>query len=330
VSAIPVALSCLDYDRVRALATGEVQPAGIDLAFVANPPDESIWRMAENAEFDAAEMTFATFLRLHARGADVIGLPIFLVRCFPHGGIFVHASSGIREPRDLEGLRVAAGEYRMSIAVWARGILEEDHGVDLRTIEWCTARAEQDLDPEGMRVTLLPPGPPLAERLLAGEVDALVVPRVPPLLAGDNPAVTRLFPLPRHVEAQYFARTGVFPILHLVVLRRSLYERHPWVASSLYRAFEAAKESCYRELDQSMEGLRVTVPWLEHHLGEVRELMSADYWPYGLEQNRQAVDTFCRYAFEQDVVSQRFSPDELFAPNAADRPVASTRALIGG
>jgi len=330
VTEIPVALSCLDYDRVRALATGEVRPAGIDLTFVTNPPDESIWRMADNAEFDAAEMTFATFLRLHAQGADLIGLPIFLVRCFPHSGIFVHVDSGIQEPRDLEGRRVAAGEYRMSIAVWARGILNEDYGVDLRSIEWCTARAEQDLHPEGMRVTLLPEGPPLAERLQAGDVDALIVPRVPPVLAGGNPVVARLFPNGREVEAEFFARTRIFPILHLVVMRRSLYDRHPWVASSLYRAFLAARDSCYRELEQTMEGLRVTAPWFEYHLSEVRELMSTDYWPYGLEQNWQAVDTFCRYAYEQDVVSRRLSPDELFAANAADRPVASTRSLIGG
>jgi 4,5-dihydroxyphthalate decarboxylase len=330
VSAVPVAFSCLDYDRVRTLASGEVTPAGIDLTFVANPPDESIWRMADNAEFDAAEMTFATFLRLHEQGADLIGLPVFLVRCFPHGGIFVNRASGIREPCDLAGRRVAAGEYRMTIAVWARGILAEDHGVDLGSIEWCTARAERDLEPEGMRVTLLPDGPPLAERLVRGEVDALIAPRVPPPLRRENEAVTRLFPSPRDVEAGYFTRTGIFPILHLVVLKRSLYERHPWIASSLYRALLAARDCCYRELEGTMEGLRVTAPWFEHHLDDVRALMSDDYWPYGLEPNRVAVEAFCRYAHEQDVVSRQFSPEELFAPNAAERPVASTRLLIGG
>jgi 4,5-dihydroxyphthalate decarboxylase len=129
---------------------------------------------------------------------------------------------------------------------------------------------------------------------------------------------------------EYFNRTGIFPILHLVVMRRSLYDQHPWVASSLYRAFVAAKESCYHELEQTMEGLRVTAPWFDYHLAEVRKLMSNDYWPYGVEANREALETFCRYAWEQDVVSRRPSLDDLFAPNAADRSVASTRLLIGG
>jgi len=326
---LPISLSCLDYDRVRALETGDVEPAGIDLTFVRNPPDESIWRMAEHGEFDAAEMTFATYLRLHAEGADLTALPVFLVRCFPHGGIFVSRASAIREPRDLEGRRVGLGEYRMSIAVWARGILHADYGLDLESVEWCTARPEPDLDPGAMRVSLLPEGPPLAERLQTGEIDALIVPRVPPAFRGATTAVTRLFPDPREVEREYFARTGIFPVLHLVVLRRSLHLEHPWVASSLYRAFTAAKDACYRELEQTMEGLRVTAPWFEHHLDDVRSLMSADYWAYGLEANRQALETFCRYAHEQHVISRPAALHELFAANAEDRPVASTRSLIG-
>ena len=324
-----ISLSCLDYDRVRALATGEVEAAGIDLTFVENPPDESIWRMAEHGEFDAAEMTLATSLRLHTEGADLVALPVFPVRCFPHGGIFAHSGSGIREPRDLEGRRVGLGEYRMSIAVWARGILGEDHGVELGSIEWCTARPETGLDPDALRVTLLPEGPPLAERLEAGEIDALIAPRVPPAFRAGNASVARLFRDPRAVEEDYFRRTGIFPVVHLVVLRRSLYDRHPWVASSLYRAFVAAKGACYRELEQTMEGSRVTAPWFDYHLDDVRGVMPRDYWPYGLEPNRQALETFCRYAYEQRAVSRPVTLDELFAPNADERPVASTRTLIG-
>ena len=329
MSRLPVSLSCLDYDRVRALEKGDVEAAGIDLTFVPNPPDESIWRMADNGEFDVAEMTFATYLRLHTGGADLIGLPVFVVRCFPHSGIFVRRGSGIREPRDLEGRRVGVGEYRMSIAVWARGILAADHGVDPRAIEWCTARREAAVDPAAGRITLLPDGPPLAERLAAGEIDALIAPRIPPAFRSDTDADERLFPEPRQVEREYFARTGIFPMLHLVVMRRSLHAEQPWVASSLYRAFVAAKEACYRELEQTMEGLRVTAPWFEHHLDDVRRVMSADYWPYGLEANRTALETFCRYAHEQQVISRPVAVDELFAGNADDRPVASTRTLIG-
>lgn len=329
MSRLGVALSCLDYDRVRPLLTGQVQPAGIDLNVLVNPPDESIWRMAEHGEFDAAEMTFATFVRLIAGGADVIGIPVFLVRTFPHGGIFVHARSGIREPKDLEGRRVAAGEYRMSIAVWARGVLADDYGLDAATVDWCTARPEPDLDSGEFQVTLLPDGPPLAERLESGEVDALIAPRIPPSFRNGNPGVMRLFPEPRSVEEEYFGRTGIFPILHLVVLRRSLYERHPWAASSLYRAFVAAKEACYQDLEQTMEGLRVTAPWFEDHLDRVRELMGPDYWAYGVQPNQAALEAFCRYCFEQHVVERPLSAEELFAPTARERPVASTRTLIG-
>jgi 4,5-dihydroxyphthalate decarboxylase len=313
-------LACLDYDRVKPLMLKEVKPAGIDLNILPYSPDDSVWPMVRYQEFDASEMTLATYTILRVRGeAPYIAIPVFLARAFPHGGIFVHERAGIQQPRDLRGKRVASGQFQMSIAVWARAILQHEYGVDPKEIHWHTGRAEVGLKlPPEMQVTLLPPGKMLADRLEDGEIDALIGPTVPPKFRGGHPHVRRLFPNPREVEREYFHRTRIFPILHTVVIKEAVYDKHPWVASSLYRAFVQAKETCYRDLSDTMERLRYTVPWLDFHVEDLWRTMGQDFWPYGLKSNRHVLETYIQYLYEQHLLDRRPAVEELFAPNALD------------
>jgi 4,5-dihydroxyphthalate decarboxylase len=320
MSKLRITLACLETDRVKPLMSRAVEPAGIDLNILPYSPDQSVWAMVRHQEFDAAEMTLAVYCRLRAAGnAPFIAIPVFLARTFPHGGIFVNAKAGIKEPKDLEGKRVACGQFQMTMAVWARGILQQDCGVDLGTFEWCTREAETGFEaPAGIKLKVFPPGKTLPDRLADGEIDALILPRVPPQFRMGHSRVVRLFPDYQGAELDYFKRTKIFPILHTLVIKQELYKRQPWVASSLFRAFEAAKQRCYADLHETMEGGRYAVPWLEAHLEEIWRTMGEDFWPYGLEPNRHVLETYLGYLHQQRLIDKPLPVEELFAPNAQD------------
>lgn len=320
MSKLRITLACLETDRVKPLMIRAVEPAGIDLNVLPYSPDQSVWAMVRHQEFDSAEMTLAVYCRLRAAGnAPFIAIPVFLARTFPHGGIFVNTKAGIKEPKDLAGKKVACGQFQMTMGVWARGILEQYHGVDLRAIEWYTRESETGFEaPAGINLKVLPPGKTLPDRLEDGEIDALILPRVPPKFRMGHSRVVRLFPNYREAERDFFRHTKIFPILHTVVIQRELYERQPWVASSLFRAFVNAKEICYRDLRETMEGSRYTVPWLEPHIEEIWQTMGEDFWPYGLAANRQVLETYVRYLHEQRLIDRLIPIEELFAPNALD------------
>jgi len=304
VSKLPLTLACLDYDRVKPLMLRQVEPAGIDLNILPYSPDDSVWPMVRYGEFDASEMTLATYAILRTRGeAPYIAIPVFVSRAFPHGAIFVHTKADIHQPQDLKGKRIGSGQFQMSIAVWARGILQHDYGVDPREVHWYTGRAEVGLNlPPDFKATLFPPGKMLADRLEEGELDALI----------------RLFPDPKAIELEYFQRTRIFPMLHLIVIKQEVYDKHPWVASSLYRAFVQAKEICYRDLSETMERLRYTVPWLDSHVEDLWRTMGQDFWPYGLKANTHALETYIQYLSEQHLIDRKPAFEELFARNALD------------
>ncbi len=320
MSKLNLTLACLESDRVKPLMTRAVEPEGIDLNVLSYSPDRSVWAMVQHQEFDASEMTLAIYARLRAKGrTPYIAIPVFLARTFPHGGIFVNNKAGIKEPKGLEGKRVACGQFQMTMAVWARGILQEEYGVDLKTINWYTREAEIGFDPPSeFNITVLSSGKTLPDRLTDGEIDALILPRVPPQFRMGHPRITRLFHNYRDVELDYFKRTKVFPILHTVVVKERIYEEHPWVASSLFRAFVEAKEICYRDLSETMEGCRYTVPWLESYIEEIWKIMGRDFWSYGIQANHHVLETYIRYLYEQHLIERPIPVEELFASNTAD------------
>lgn len=321
--ALRVTLACGSTDRTLPLITGEVRPAGIDLTFLPMYPEEVFWRMTRHAEFDAAEMSLSSYLLRRSRGDDaLVAIPVFTSRMFRHSCIWVRTDAGIDRPADLRGKRVGVPEYQVTAAVWIRGMLSDDHDLPPTTMRWFSGGLYQpgrieklplaipDLD-----LTLIRPDQTLSQMLDEGEIDALIGPRPPAGFPG--PRTRRLFPNFRQVEADYFRRTGVFPIMHTVVLRRELLEREPWVARNLYDAFVRAKARAMEQLTEPV-ALAATLPFQIAEVEETRALMGDDYWPYGVGANRKTIETLIRYSREQGLAERSLAVDDLFAPSTLD------------
>jgi 4,5-dihydroxyphthalate decarboxylase len=305
-------------DRVQDLYYGAVSPQGIDLHFIPLPPIEAFNRMLRG-EFHCGEMSFSTYVIKAAQGhLPFVAIPVFPARTFRHSAIYVNTRSGIAAPRDLIGRRVGVPEYQMTAAIWARGLLRHEYGVMPEDMHWVTGglttpgrKPMVDVKVPGIRIEHTADGT-LFDMLLSGEVHALIAPQVPPALNEGRPEVAYLFPNFPEVERAYFSKTGIFPIMHVVVLQKELYEQQPWIAVSLMRAFELAKDNCFARLS-SEEPLPVSIPWSHRLADEVRRLMGRDYWPYGIDRNRKVIDALCDYTFEQGLAPRRVSVDELFA-----------------
>ena len=313
--------ACWDYDRMRALADGTVRPDGIDLVYLAQPVEETFFRMLRYREFDACEMSLSSYVASLGQDSPAfIAIPAFPSRFFRHSCIFVSANSGIRKPEELKGRRIGVPEYQMTAPVWIRGILSDEYGVKVTDVEHFSGGEEQPgrdekikLDlPGNIRLKPIPADKTLSRMLADGELDALVTARAPSSFHKEPDKVRRLFPDYVEKEKEYYRRTKIFPIMHTVVLRRDVYEKNPWVAQSLYKACVASKAKAYELYDQTA-ALPAMLPWSVAHVEEARREMGDDWWPYGLAPNRQVLDTFLRYHHEQGLSRRRFAPEELFA-----------------
>jgi 4,5-dihydroxyphthalate decarboxylase len=320
MSRLSLTLACWDYDRTLALRIGEVKPEGIDLTYLCLPPEESFFRQLKDQEFDVSEMSLSSYMTVRTRGeTPFVAIPVFPSRIFRHSCIFINAASGIRKPEDLAGRRVGVPYYQMTAAVWVRGFLQHDFGVPPEAIRWVVGGEMPGRlsGPASIKADPLAPGESLDLMLEAGKIDALITTYLPSSFRRGSPAIRRLFPDPRPVEEEYFRRTGIFPIMHTVVLREELYRRHPWVARSLYRAFEESKERALRRL-YDINALAVTLPWLVLEIEETRRLMGEEFWPYGIEPNRRTLETLVQYLVEQKLAERRLPLEELFADNASE------------
>jgi 4,5-dihydroxyphthalate decarboxylase len=310
---VHLTLSCGTYDINQGLITGDVAPQGIDLTVITAASPERHWRMVRDAEFDACEFSIGTYLMIHERDdPEVIAIPAFPHRRFRHGYIFVNTGRGIREPKDLDGRRVGIRTWQTSAGVWARGILQDDHGVDLRSITW-VAQDEEDIPlPEGhgYRIERVPEGQSVTDMLVEGELDALIYPDMPDAVRRGDPRVARLFPDPRAAEIDWYGRTGFFPIMHTVLLRRSIAEAHPWIPRELLTAFEASKRRAFSAM---ADPRRVSLAWFSEAMEEQVRVLGPDPWSYGFEANRAALETVIRWSHEQGMIGRRFPPEELFA-----------------
>jgi 4,5-dihydroxyphthalate decarboxylase len=326
VSKLRLSLACWNYDRTRALLEGRVQPDGIDLNYLTLPVEETFFRMLRHREFDVAEMSLSSYvLTLFRPDPPFIAIPVFPSRVFRHGSIYVHAASGIREPHDLIGKRIGSPEYQMTAPVWIRGILQDEYGVPVNSAVYVTGGEEEPgrteklaLDlPADIRVERIGPDQTLSSMLHRGEIDALYTARMPSSFRSGGGIVARLFENYAVVERDYFRRTGIFPIMHTVVIRRDVYERNRWIAQSLYKAFCAAQRDTYADLSQTA-ALKTMLPWLTAHVEDVRREMGDDFWPYGVERNRGALATFLRYSHEQGLAREALAPERLFAPETLE------------
>lgn len=315
-----------DYDRTRPLIDGRVPVDGVDLNCLNLPVEETFFRMMRFHEFDAAELSLSSYvLSLFSEPPPFIGIPIFPSRSFRHSCIFVNANAGIREPKDLIGKRVGSPEYQLTACVWIRGILRDEYNVPVDTPRYFTGGQEEAGRVEKARVSLphsiyvepIPVDKTLSQMLNAGELDALYSPRIPSTFVGGKGQVKRLFENYAEVEHAYFRQTQIFPIMHTFVIRRDIYEKNPWVAQSLYKAFVLAQREAYQELYEAA-ALKHMLPWLLHHVEETRAIMGMDFWPYGLGPNVHTLKTFLRYSYEQGLSKRELSPSELFAPETLE------------
>jgi 4,5-dihydroxyphthalate decarboxylase len=327
LSKLRLSFGCWNYDRTRGLLEGRIQPDGIDLTYLNMPVEETFFRMLRYQEFDAAEMSLSSYtVSLFKEKKHFIAIPIFPSRFFRHSCIYVNTKSGIREPKDLLGKRIGNPEYQMTAPVWIRGILQDEYGVPVDTQTYLTGGEEEPNRSEKLRLDLPPnikvqpigPGDTLAAMLRDGGIDALYTARMPSSYrAGGLGDVRRLFEDYMEVEQAYYRKTRIFPIMHTVVIRREVYERHPWVAMSLYKALAQSQRETYDDLCVTA-ALKTMLPWLTKHVEDARALMGDDFWPYGFAPNREALATFLRYHHEQGLSKARLEPEALFAPETME------------
>jgi 4,5-dihydroxyphthalate decarboxylase len=319
---LPLTLACGDYDRTLPLKTGAVEPDGVELRVLSLEPEEMFYRMARRRDFDVSELSLSTYTVLRGRGEPLVAIPVFPSFMFRHSAIWVRDGAGIREPRDLVGKRVGVPKYHMTAAVWVRGILEDEYGVAPSDLQWFeggegTAVKEVDVTlPPGIRHQWVPGDRTLGDLLSTGELDAFVGARRPAGKSGPAPA-SRLFPDFPRVERAYYERTGIFPIMHTVVLKEELTRQHPWLARALYDAFGEAKRLAYRRLADTA-ALPYVLPWLVAEVEETRALMGDDPFPYGVAKNRKTVETLAGYSFRQGLAPRRLAAEELFCETLLD------------
>jgi 4,5-dihydroxyphthalate decarboxylase len=318
---LPICIATWDYDRVRALMDGRVRIEGCDARFLSLAPEECFHR-AWAGEFDVAELGFCSYLVSIARGdSPFLAIPVFTSRIFRHSAIYIRDDRGIGSPTDLKGKRIGVPQYEMAAAVWVRGFLQEDHGVAPGDMAWRQGGLEISgrrshvalSPPPGVSIQAIPEGATLSAMLAQGDLDAIITARPPSCFDAGHPRIRRLFTDYRSVEQDYFRRTGIFPIMHAVAIRRQLAQQLPWLAASLVKAFTEAKRIAEAEL-REVNALKVGLPWVAAEMGATEQLMGPDYWPYGVEANLKTLQTCARYVFEQAITPRQVEIEEMFAP----------------
>ena len=310
-----------EYDRVRPIKDGDVPIDGVDPVFLSLDPEEIFFRAFTTADFDISEISLSSYTVKTAAGTSpYVAIPVFPSRAFRHTSIYVNRDKGIRSPTDLRGRRIGLPEYQLTANVWVRALLQDDYGVAPAEVEWVRGGIETpgrrekialNLPPD-IRISDAPERATLAGMLERGEIDALIGPRMPSCVRpGGN--VGWLFDDPVAEATDYFRRTGIFPIMHLLGIRRALVEAHPWLPATVFKAFEASKAECMARLSNTA-ATKVTLPFVEERLAETRDLMGEDFWSYGLSKNRHVLETFLRHHHAQGLSTRLVTPEELFHP----------------
>jgi 4,5-dihydroxyphthalate decarboxylase len=321
---LQLSFACALYDRMQPLYTGEVQPEGIDLNFIAIDEPRPIFdRMSGGQEFDVAEYSSSEYVQRFARKqCPFVALPVFPSRCFRHGFIAVNRKSGIRSPRDLEGRRVGVPLYTMTAAIFIRGLLQHEYGVDFEKIHWVQGavnHAGAHGDPhvlpllKPIPIEPAPPGRSLNELIEDGTVDATLGTSLPESIR-HNPDIARLFPDYVELEKQYYRRTRIYPIMHLIAIRREVYELYPFIATSLYNAFERSKRIALKKMF-NLRASRYMMPWLMRDIDEIHDVFGGDPWPYGVEKNRPTLEALVTYLADQHLIAEKLPVDDLFVQN---------------
>tara|TARA_B100000686_G_scaffold350679_1_gene447286 strand:+ start:2741 stop:3736 length:996 start_codon:yes stop_codon:yes gene_type:complete len=319
---VPLTICTGDYDRIRALADGRSPVEGCEVNYLTMNPEQTFFRAWNNLEFDVTELSASSYIIARSIGWDkYIAIPAFPSRMFRHSSIYIRSDSTIKEPADLKGKEVGVPVYGMTASLWVRGMLYEDYGVKHSDIHWRTGGLEEGgrkakFQPNltsDINVTPIRDDETLSSMLESGEISALVSAREPSCYGPPNPCISRLFPDYRIVEKEWYTRTRMFPIMHLIGIRKKLMDEHPWLASSVLKAFTEAKNIAVREMSD-ITALAVSLPWLKTELEETQTLMGKDFWRYGFKENLKELETMCRWSKFQGLAARELNPKELFHP----------------
>ncbi len=311
-----------DYDRNRALYDGRVQIDGCDPVYMLLNPEEMFFRAMRSRDFDITELSFSSYLVKHSRGdCPYIAVPVFLSRAFRHTSIYVRKDR-IKRPEDLKGKRIGIPEYQLTAIVWARSILQDDYGIAPEDVTWVRGGIDTPGRPEKIKLAL-PPGvkiesapedKTISDLLDDGEIDGFIAPRPPSGAAVRNPAVGWLFDDPTAVAKDYYHRTGIFPIMHVVGIRKELAQQHRWLPGAVFKAFSESKAKAL-ELLADTSATKVTLPFVEEQLKAARETLGQDFWSYGVEKNRKTLEAFLHHHHAQGLSARKVALDELFDPS---------------
>ncbi len=308
--------ACGPYDRTQALRDGAVRVEGVDLNYITLQPAEIFWRQLQYQEFDASEMSLSNYCSLVSTGeSPFIAIPVYPSRVFRHGYFFINTTKGIKTGADLKGRRGGVPEYSMTAAVYMRGLMQHEFGVNPSDVEWVQGRRDRlgRKLPADVRLTQSPPGTELGDLLERGEIDFMVTANNPLSFRRGAKTVARLFPHYAEMEKDYYARTNIYPIMHTVVIKREIYDRDPWVAQNLYEALCRAKAHCYHELTETGSP-KASFAWLQPMIEEEKRIIGEDWYPYGIEKNRPTIEALLQYNYEQGLSDRRVKLEELFAP----------------
>jgi 4,5-dihydroxyphthalate decarboxylase len=308
---VPVTIACGNYDRARAIRDGTVKVEGCDVTFLPLYPEEIFHRAFKFQEFDVSELSFSSYIRTVAMGTSAyIGIPAFVSRIFRHSGIYI---------------RNGVPEYQITAVVWMRGLMQHEYGVKPSEIHWRSGGQEQPGRHErtllkaipGLDLQSIGDDRTLVGMLKAGELDALFTARAPSSFLAGDPHIARLFPNTRAAERAYYNKTRLFPIMHLVGIRKTLAEKYPWLATSVYKAFCEAKARAMIDL-RDVNALMVTLPWLEAETNETSAIMGDDFWKYGVAENLAEIEALTQYIYEQGLADRKVRVEELFHPSTFD------------
>lgn len=315
---LSITLACRDYDHTRALRDGGVAIDGVRLNLVhVSPPSQIFLRMLHDEEFDASEMSLSNYMIALDRGdTRFVAIPVFPSRVFRHSYIWVNTASGIKQPQDLRGKRVGIADYSMTALLFIRGMLNHENGVAPEEILWFRSRSEHVAieTPPAIRIENIGKNQTLDDLLETGQLDAVALTSPPRGFRNGLPFIRRLFENSREAEAQYYRRTQIFPIMHMIVIRRSVHERHPWLAVALTHAFQKAKEHSFERLHEGLHPL----PWINLDYEYARSVMGRDIYSYGVKRNLATLEAATVYSNEQGLTRRKLEVSELFAPETLD------------
>jgi 4,5-dihydroxyphthalate decarboxylase len=327
MSVLKLTFGCGPSDRVSAIFDGRVRVEGCELSCFPMGPEEAFHRAFANQDFDITELSASSTILTTSRGqCPYYALPVFLSRVFRHSAFYIRTDRGIRSPEDLRGKLIGVPEYQMTAALWARGLLSDEYGVKSHEIRWrngglnVAGRDERTPIslPSQFELQAIPATATLSAMLEAGELDGIVTARAPDCFTKGAPHIARLFPDFRAAEEAYFRKTKMFPIMHLLAIRRSLVEQHRWLAASVTKAFFQAKQIAMEEMHE-IGVLATMLPWLQDDLKRAQSVMGRDVWPYGVPENRKDLEAMCRYSVEQGLSQRKVELEELFAPGTLHR-----------